>query len=120
MTYIDADIEPSYVKPIAFLGGSLDDLRGFPVDARREAGYQLDRVQRGLDPHDWRPMPSIGTGVREIRVRERAGAFRVIYVATFADVVYVLHAFQKKTRQTAKRDIELATSRPQDLLARRR
>src|ERR1700719_1480990 len=91
------------VKPIAFLGSSLDGLRGFPTDARRDSGYQLDRVQRGLDPDDWRSMPSIGAGVREIRVRERAGAFRVIYVATFADAVYVLHAFQKKTRHTAQR-----------------
>jgi len=108
------------VKPIAFLGGSLDDLRGFPADARREAGYQLDRVQRGLDPDDWRPMPSIGAGVREIRVREAAGAFRVIYVATFADVVYMLHAFQKKRRQTAKRDVDLAASRLREQLARMR
>ena len=108
------------MKPIAFLGGSLDDLRGFPADARREAGYQLDRVQRGLDPDDWRPMPSIGAGVREIRVRERAGAFRVIYVATFTDVVYVLHAFQKKTRQTAKRDVDVAVSRLREQLARMR
>ena len=104
------------MKPIAFLGGSLDDLRGFPADARRDAGYQLDRVQRGLDPDDWRPMPSIGAGVREVRVRERAGAFRagafrVIYVASFADAVYVLHAFQKKTQRTAKRDFDLAASR---------
>src|ERR1700731_4333142 len=68
---------------------------GLPGDARREVGYQLDRVQRGLDPDDWRPMPSIGAGVREIRVRERAGAFRVIYAATFVDAVYVLHALQK-------------------------
>ena len=108
------------MKPIAFLGGSLDDLRGFPADARREAGYQLDRVQRGLDPDDWRPMPSIGAGVREIRVRERAGVFRVIYVATFADVIYVLHAFQKKTRQTAKRDVDLAASRLREQVARMR
>jgi phage-related protein len=108
------------VKPIAFLGGSLDDLRGFPADARREAGYQLDRVQRGLDPDDWRPMPSIGAGVREIRVRERGGAFRVIYVATLADMVYVLHAFQKRTRQTAKRDVDLAASRLREQMARRR
>ena len=104
--YIVIDIDIGDVKPIAFLGGSLDDLRGFPADARREAGYQLDRVQRGLDPDDWRPMPAIGAGVRE-----RAGAFRVIYVATLADVVYVLHAFQKKTRQTAKRDVDLPASR---------
>ena len=116
--YIVIDIGD--VKPIAFLGGSLDDLRGFPADARREAGYQLDRVQRGLDPDDWRPMPSIGAGVREIRVREPAGAFRVIYVATFADVAYVLHAFQKKTRQTAKRDVDLATSRLREQVARMR
>jgi phage-related protein len=108
------------VKPIAFLGGSLDDLRGFPADARRQAGYQLDRVQRGRDPDDWRPMPSIGAGVREIRVLERAGAFRVIYVATFADVVYVLHAFQKKTRQTAKRDVDLAALRLREQVARMR
>jgi phage-related protein len=108
------------VKLIVFLGSSLDDLRGFPADARRQAGYQLDRVQRGLDPDDWRPMPSIGAGVREIRVRERAGAFRVIYVATFADAVYVLHAFQKKTRQTAKRDLDLAASRLQQQLRRMR
>jgi phage-related protein len=103
------------VKPVAFLGASLDDLRGFPADARWQAGHQLDRVQRGLDPDDWRPMPSIGAGVRE-----RAGAFRVIYVATFADRVYVLHAFQKKTRHTAKRDVDLAASRLRDQLARMR
>lgn len=108
------------MKPIAFLGGSLDDLRGFPADARREAGYQLDRVQRGLDPDDWKPMSSIGPGVREIRVRERTGTFRVIYVTTFADVVYVLHAFQKKTRQTAKRDVDLAASRLREQMARMR
>jgi phage-related protein len=100
------------------------DLLGFgttvEVVGAEEAGYQLDRVQRGLDPDDWRPMPAIGAGVREIRVRERAGAFRVIYVATFADVVYVLHAFQKKTRQTAKRDVDLAASRLREQMARRR
>ncbi len=107
------------MKPIAFLGGSLDDLRGFPADARRQAGYQLDRVQRGHDPDDWRPMQSIGSGAREIRVRDAAGAFRVIYVAAFADAIYVVHAFQKKTRQTAKRDVDLATSRLRELIARR-
>ena len=108
------------MKPIAFLGTSLDDLRGFPADARQQAGYQLYRVQRGLDPDDWRPMRSIGAGVREIRVRERSGAFRAIYVATFADAVYVLHAFRKKTRQAAKRDVDLAASRLQEQMARMR
>lgn len=99
------------MKPIAFQGTSLDDLRAFPAEARREAGHQLDRVQRGLDPDDWKPMPGAGPGVREIRVRDEAGAFRVIYAATRREAVYVLHAFQKKTPQTAKRDLDLAKAR---------
>jgi hypothetical protein len=74
----------------------------------------------GLDPDDWRPMPSIGAGVREIRVQDRTGAFRVIYVAALADAIYVLHAFQKKTRQTSKRDLDLATSRLREEMARMR
>lgn len=99
------------MKPIAFTGSSLDDLRDFPSEARREAGFQLDRVQRGLDPDDWRPLSTVGTGVREVRVRDAAGAFRVVYVASFPEAVYVLHAFQKKTPQTGQRDIDLAASR---------
>ena len=79
------------MKPVEFLGNSLDSLRGFPKQARRQAGFQLDRVQRGLEPFDWKPMPSVGSGVREIRVRDEAGAYRVLYVAKFEDAVYVLH-----------------------------
>ncbi len=86
-------------------------LRAFPEAARQEAGFQLYRVQRGLDPIDWKPMATIGGGVREIRIRDEAGAYRVIYVATFAQAVHVLHAFQKKTQRTAKRDLDLAASR---------
>lgn len=100
-----------FVKPISFLGDSLARLRDFPEDARSEAGYQLSEVQRGNDPDDWKPMKAIGPGVREIRVREASGAFRVIYLATLADRVLVLHAFQKKTQQTPRRDIELAARR---------
>jgi len=99
------------VKPIAFQGTSLDDLRAFPETVRREAGHQLDQVQRGLEPDDWRPMPSIGPGVREVRVRDEAGAFRVIYTATRPEAVYVLHAFQKKTQATAKQDLDLVRAR---------
>lgn len=99
------------MKPVEFLGDSLDRLRGFPEGARRDAGFQLERVQRGLDPDDWKPMKGVGPGVREIRVRDAAGAFRVIYVATFADAVYVLHAFQKKTQRTSARDVAIAESR---------
>ena len=99
------------VKPIEFLGDSLRSLREFPDDAKRDAGYQLDRVQHGLQPEDFKPMPTIGKGVEEIRVRDDTGAYRVIYTARLADAVYVLHAFQKKTQATSKRDIELAKRR---------
>jgi phage-related protein len=99
------------MKPIAFLGDSLACLREFPEEARSEAGFQLREVQKGNDPADWKPLKTVGQGVREIRIREEAGAFRVIYLATVGDSVLVLHAFQKKTQQTAQRDIELAASR---------
>ncbi len=99
------------MKPIAFVGGALDEVRDFPISARRQAGHQLDRVQRGLDPDDWKPMPSIGPGVREVRIHDETGAFRVIYIASLADTIYVLHAFQKKTQRTAKRDLDLAAMR---------
>nr|WP_316886033.1 type II toxin-antitoxin system RelE/ParE family toxin [Ralstonia sp. LMG 32965] len=103
-------------KPIEFRGSSLDDLRSFPIAARREAGHQLDQVQNGQEPDDWKPMNTVGQGVKEIRIRDAAGAFRVIYVAKFADAVYVLHCFQKKTEKTSKADVDLAAKRYRDLL----
>jgi phage-related protein len=106
------------MKPVSFVSSALDELRHFPDGARREAGHQLDRVQRGLDPDDWKPMTSIGSGVREVRIRDEAGAFRVIYIATLADAVYVLHAFQKKTPQTAQRDLDLAAARLRQITRR--
>jgi len=99
------------MKAVVFLGDTLDCLRAFPERARRNAGFQLELVQRGLEPDDWKPMSSVGTGVREIRIRESSGAFRVIYVATFAEAIFVLHAFQKKTQRTLQRDITLAQTR---------
>lgn len=98
------------MKPVVWLGDSLDEVRRFPVDARRAAGYQLDRVQHGLEPTDGKPMASIGTGVREIRIHI-GSEYRVIYVAKYADAVYVLHAFVKKSQRTAKRDLDLACAR---------
>jgi phage-related protein len=106
------------MKPVSFIGNSLDAVRAFPDSARREAGFQIDRLQRGLDPDDWKPMTTIGTGVREIRVRDATGAFRVIYIATLADAVYVLHAFAKKTQATSKRDLDLAAIRFRELMQR--
>jgi len=87
-----------------------------PLSARREAGYQLDQAQHGHESDDWKPMPSIGQGVREIRIRDVAGAFRVVYVAKFADAIYVLHCFQKKTQKTNKTDLDLAEGRYRDLI----
>ncbi|PZU47961.1 MAG: hypothetical protein DI568_08325 [Sphingomonas sp.] len=104
------------IKPVEFRGGALADLRAFPEEARREAGFQLDQVQNGRDPDDWKPMTTIGPGVREIRIREASGVFRVIYVAKFADAVFVLHCFQKKTQKTGREDIALATRRYRDLV----
>jgi phage-related protein len=105
----------SDLKPVQFRGSSLDDLRAFPVAARREAGHQIDRLQHGRDPADWKPMTSIGPGVKEIRIRDATGAFRVIYVAKFAEAIYVLHCFQKKTQHTRKQDIDLAEQRYREL-----
>jgi phage-related protein len=104
------------MKLLRFMGASLKKLREFPEDARHDAGYQLERVQRGEPPEDFKPMPTIGKGVEEIRVWDDAGAFRVIYTARLADAVWVLHAFQKKTQATAKRDIDLTKSRYAELM----
>jgi len=103
-------------NPVEFRGSALDDLRAFPQGARREAGYQLDQIQRGRDPDDWKPMNTVGQGVREIRIRDTAGAFRVLYVAKFGNAVYVLHCFQKKTQKTSKADLNLGAQRYRDLL----
>jgi len=94
-------------KSLVWVGGALAHVRSFPAGARREAGHQLYQVQLGLDPGDWKPMTSVGPGVVEIRVHG-AGEYRVLYLAKFAEAVYVLHAFEKRTRQTRKSDIELA------------
>jgi phage-related protein len=99
------------MKSVIWLGSARTDLLAFPPDARRDAGYQLERVQRGEQPQDWKPMSTVGPGVREIRIHEAAGAFRVIYLAARSEGIYVLHCFQKKSEQTSWRDIALATRR---------
>jgi len=115
--YTSFDIIP--VKPVEWLGDSLERIRDFPGEARREAGYQLARIQAGKEPVDWKPMRSVGLGVSEIRVRE-GGAFRVIYVAKCPEAVYVLHAFQKTSRKTAKADIQLARQRFKSIIEERK
>lgn len=104
------------MKALRFWGSSLADLRAFPAPVRRAAGYQLDKIQNGFLPTDWKPMAAIGKGVREIRIRDEAGAFRVIYVASFADAVHVLHCFRKTTQKTSKSDLMLASKHYLDLV----
>jgi phage-related protein len=106
-------------KPIEFCGSALDDLRAFPVAARREAGHQLDQLQQGRLPDDWKPMVTVGSGVQEIRIWDASGAFRLLYVAKFPEAVYVLHCFQKKTQKTSQADVQLATQRYRDLIQER-
>ena len=98
------------MKPLEFLGSSQDDLKNFPAEARRAAGFEIFAVQQGLMPSDWKPMPEVGSGAMEIRIHV-LGEWRVIYVAKFADFIYILHAFQKKTKKTRQEDIELARKR---------
>ena len=107
------------MKQVRWLGDSLRRVRDFDPEARHEAGVQFGLVQAGEKPSDWKPMPSVGLGVNEIRVRI-GGAFRVIYMAKFMEAVYVLHAFQKKSRKTARTDIELARRRFRELIQERR
>jgi phage-related protein len=105
-------------RPLLWVGSARDDLRAFPERARRRAGHELDLVQQGIEPTDFKAMPNIGAGVYELRIRA-AGAFRVFYVAKFVEGIYVLHAFEKKTQQTARFDVGLAVKRYRDVMRQR-
>jgi phage-related protein len=105
-------------KQAVWVGSARKDVRAFPEEARVRAGYEVYRVQSGLDPTDWKPMPSVGEGVNEIRVRTQR-EHRLIYVVKFAEALYVLHAFEKKTQKTTKADIEIARNRYRNLIAQR-
>ena len=96
------------MKKIVFAGRTLEKIKDFPDKARREAGFQLDKVQQGENPTDWKPMSSVAPGVQEIRISESDGIYRIIYIARFEEAVYALHAFQKKTQKTNKSDIDVA------------
>jgi phage-related protein len=103
------------VKPVRWIGSARDDVRAFPRAARKRAGYELFRVKLGREPSDWRPMSSVGVGVNEIRIHTGAD-HRVLYVAKFPEAVYVLHAFEKRTRKSPRSEIELARRRLRDLV----
>lgn len=104
------------MKLLCFLGDSRKRLCAFTKEVRQDAGYQLDKVQRGEQPSDFKPMPSIGKGVDEIRIWDESGTYRIIYTARFENAVYVLHVFQKKTQEMARSDIDLAKIRFSELM----
>jgi len=110
----------SDINPVVFLGTSLEDLRSFPDNPRREAGYQIDKLQRGDTPDSWKPVTVIGPGVHEIRLRDVTGQFRVLYVAKFAEAVYILHCFCKKVQKISKSDLDLAANRYRELVKERK
>jgi phage-related protein len=107
------------MKPLFWLGDSRKAIQSFAAEAQDDIGYELEGVQYGRKPSDSKPMPSIGSGVEEIRVWVASGTYRVVYIAKLPEAVYVLHAFQKKTQQTSQSDIELARARLKSLLASR-
>ena len=107
------------MKKVVFINKSLESLKGFPASAKREAGHQLDLVQRGLEPTSFKPMTTVGMGVKEIRIKDSDGIYRVIYVAKFKESVYVLHAFKKKRQKTSKQDIDLAKAAFRQMLEER-
>lgn len=116
--HIDFDILHKR-KPVAFLGTSQKVLERLLPDVRDHAFNELQRLQNGRDPRHWKPMPTIGPGVREIRIRTRTQV-RIIYITTLPEAIYVLHVFEKKTQTTAGSDIELARARLRALLRERR
>ncbi len=107
-------------KEIRWVGSAYDDLLTFPVEVRRQAGFQLGKIQAGLEPEGWKSFGEVGAGTREIRIREADGAFRVMYVAKFEEAVYVLHCFQKKTRATSQQDKRIAETRYRAIVSERK
>jgi phage-related protein len=107
-------------KEIRWLGLSYDDILRFPDDPRREAGFQLGKIQAGLAPDNWKSFDDVGPGTREVRIRDSSGIFRVMYVAKFEEAIYVLHCFQKKTEATSKQDKDIAEVRYRTVVQKRK
>src|SRR5258707_8419664 len=107
-------------KQIRWIGTAYDDLLAFPKDARKVAGFELGKVQAGLEPADWKPFDDVGAGTREIRIRDASGIYRVMYVAKFEEAIYVLHCFQKKSQATRKQDQAIAAARYRAVVHARR
>jgi len=98
------------MKELKFMGNSLSELASFPEAAKKAAGFELWQVQVGAMPSDFKPMPTVGAGAYEVRIKV-GGQWRVIYVAKHPEAVYVLHCFHKTTQKTVQADIDLAAKR---------
>lgn len=107
-------------KEILWVGSSYEDILQFPAEPRKEAGFQLGKIQAGLEPDNWKPFDNVGAGTKEIRIRDAAGVYRVMYVAKFEEAIYVLHCFQKKTEATTKQDKTIAEARYRAVLSKRK
>lgn len=108
------------LKPVIWMGTAFNDLRAFPVEVRKDAGYQLHKIQSGLDATDWKSMAEIGPGVAEIRLRDRTSAYRIFYIARFEEAIYILHCFNKRSQRTALADKTLARLRYRDVIEHHR
>src|SRR5580693_6702158 len=98
-------------KAIQWVGSAYDDLLAFPKEIRKYAGFQLGKVQAGLEPLDWKPFDDVGAGTKEIRNKDASGIYRVMYIAKFEEAIYVLRCFRKKTQTTSKQDKAIAVAR---------
>lgn len=106
------------MKTVIWQSDSLKKIRSFPEQVKHDLGVELMRVQSGLAPLDSKPMQTIGRGVREIRVQYR-GQYRVFYIASFDEAVYVLSAYIKKTQRAPKTEIDLAKQRLREVIRSR-
>jgi phage-related protein len=115
-----AGVPMEHEKEIRWMGTAYQDILEFPAETRKEAGFQLGKVEAGLDPDNWKPFDEVGSGTKEIRIRETTGIYRVMYVAKFEEAIYVLHCFQKKTEATTRNDKDVAEARYRAIVRERR
>jgi phage-related protein len=102
------------LRPVVWLGDAKRNLRGFPEGSRKLIGDELQLIQFGGMPRDTKPFKGIGSGVLEIAVRYDKDAYRAVVAVHLGKKLYVLHAFQKKSKrgiETPKRDVELIKQR---------
>ena len=106
------------MRKVAWVGTSLEEMQELPKAIRKAVGFQIHLLQEGVDPDDFKPMPSVGSGVYEIRVRNELGqnTGRCFYVVKFKEAIFILHAFEKKKQKTPKANLDKGQERYKELL----